>query len=74
MYFCGDLPSKAATREIFRRSLADSYDLFFGYTGTTTFTDGVTVSYLADRIVDYAGLQYMYRVQCLVSSSIRSAR
>ncbi len=68
MYLCGDLPSKAATRTLFS-SLAKEEEVYFGYTGERTFSDGVTVKYLSDRLVDYAELQYMYRVQCLVSSN-----
>lgn len=68
MYLCGDLPSKAETRTLFA-SLVREPDIFFGYDGTRTFSDGVIVKYLSDRIVDYAELQFMYRVQCLVSSS-----
>ena len=68
MYLCGDLPSKAATRTLFA-SLVTDPDIFYGYTGDRTFSDGVVVKYLSDRIVDYAELQFMYRVQCLVSSS-----
>ncbi len=68
MHLCGDLPSKVATRALFA-SLVQEDEIFYGYTGERTFTDGVIVKYLSDRIVDYAELQYMYRVQCLVSSS-----
>ena len=69
MYFCGDLPSKARTREIFRAALDADDDLLYGYIGRRTFSDGVLIYHLKDRIVDYAEIQWMYRVQCIVSSS-----
>lgn len=68
MFAAGDLQSKVATRRIFKELFLSS-DLSYGYDGKMSFTDGVTVSYLVERIVDYAELQYMYRVQCLISSS-----
>lgn len=68
MYLCGDLPSKSATRKLFT-TLQATEDLSFGYTGSRIFTDGVIIKYLSDRIVDYAELQYMYRIQTLVSST-----
>ena len=71
MFFCGDLPSKTATRALF--SDPDFRDvllsLLFGYKGKMTFDDGVNVKHLEDRIVDYAELQVMYRQQTLIFSS-----
>lgn len=69
MYFCGDLPGKERTREIFRAALDADDDLLYGYTGRRTFSDGVLIYHLKDRLVDYAVIQWMYRVQCIVSSS-----
>ena len=69
MYFCGDLKGKAYTRSLFSSLIGADDDLFFGYVGRRTFSDGVTVVHLRDRIVDYAELQYMYRMQCTVFSS-----
>ncbi len=69
MYLCGDLKGKSATRRLISSLLSEDDDLFYGYRGTRTFSDGVTVSHLRDRIIDYAELQYMYRVQCLIFSS-----
>ncbi len=69
MYFMGDLKGKAYTRSLFTSLLREDDALFYGYVGRRKFTDGVTVSHLRDRIVDYAELQYMYRVQCTVFSS-----
>lgn len=69
MYLCGDLKGKSATRKLFASLLSEDDDLFYGYFGRRTFSDGVTVVHLRDRIVDYAELQYMYRVQCIISSS-----
>lgn len=71
MFSEGDLPSKAETRLIFSDYLSTDVDrtLFYNYTGETVFSDGVTVKYLQDRIVDYAELQYMYRQQTFVFSS-----
>ena len=68
MFAAGDLPSKDRTRQIFDE-LVRGEDLIYGYTGRLTFEDGVVRTYLPDRIVDYAELEYMYRVQCLISSS-----
>ena len=69
MYFCGDLKGKAYTRLLFSTLIGADDDLFYGYLGRRTFSDGVTVVHLRDRIVDYAELQYMYRMQCTVFSS-----
>lgn len=69
MYFCGDLKGKAYTRRLFSSLIGADDDLFYGYVGRRTFSDGVTVVHLRDRIVDYAELQYMYRMQCTIFSS-----
>lgn len=69
MYFCGDLKGKMYTRDLFTSLIGEDDDLFYGYAGRRVFSDGVIISHLRDRIVDYAELQYMYRVQCLIFSS-----
>ena len=69
MYFCGDLKGKTATRRLFTSLLSEDDALYYGYKGRRRFSDGVTVSHLRDRIVDYAELQYMYRAQCLIFAS-----
>ena len=71
LFFCGYLRSKVETRRIFSEMIADVEhfpDLLI-YPGLGTFTDGVTVKYLQDRLVDYAELQYMYRQQTMIFSS-----
>lgn len=71
LFFCGYLRSKVETRRIFSEMIADVEhfpDLLVS-PGPGTFTDGVTVKYLQDRLVDYAELQYMYRQQTIIFSS-----
>ncbi|MBP5428960.1 MAG: hypothetical protein J6Z04_06725 [Clostridia bacterium] len=71
MFALGDLHSKAETRQIFSDFEARDVDmsLLWGYSGPMTFSDGVTVKYLEDRIIDYVELQYMYRQQTMIFSS-----
>ncbi len=71
LFFCGYLRSKVETREIFSKMIADveHFPDLLAYPGPGTFTDGVTVKYLQDRLVDYAELQYMYRQQTMIFSS-----
>lgn len=71
MFFCGDLPSKSATRALFSdpdfTEVLQSF--LWGYKGKKIFDDGVNVKHLEDRIVDYAELQVMYRQQTLIFST-----
>lgn len=71
LFFCGYLRSKVETRRIFSDMIADveHFPDLLSYPGSGTFTDGVTVKYLQDRLVDYAELQYMYRQQTMIFSS-----
>lgn len=69
MFFCGDLPSKAATRSVFSNPDFEEYLFLYDYKGKRVFDDGVNVKHIEDRIVDYAEIQVMYRQQTLLFSS-----